>query len=90
MLKHLDIEVSGKVQGVFFRATVQQIADEFNIKGFVKNKKDGNVYIEAEGNDVNLSKLIDWCHQGTKDAKVEKVVIQESALKFFKEFMILR
>ena len=53
-MKHLSIHVSGKVQGVFFRASTKEKAEEFNIKGNVRNNADGSVSIEAEGEEENL------------------------------------
>ena len=47
-MKHLDIIVEGKVQGVFFRAATKAVADQLGVKGFVKNLANGTVYIEAE------------------------------------------
>ena len=48
-MKHLSIHVSGKVQGVFFRASAKGKAEELNIKGNVRNNADGSVSIEVEG-----------------------------------------
>ena len=57
-MKHLSIRVSGKVQGVFFRASTKDRADELHIKGTVGNNADGSVSIEAEGEDENLIKPV--------------------------------
>jgi acylphosphatase len=48
-MKHWNIKVTGKVQGVFFRASTKAVADQLGVKGFVKNLSDGSVYIEAAG-----------------------------------------
>jgi acylphosphatase len=48
-MKHINIKITGKVQGVFFRASTKAVADQIGVKGFVKNEKDGSVYVEAEG-----------------------------------------
>ena len=47
-MKHLKIKVSGKVQGVWFRAATQVEAKRLGISGFVRNEADGGVYLEAE------------------------------------------
>ena len=47
-MKKINIKITGKVQGVFFRASTKAVADQMGIKGLVKNEKDGSVYIEAE------------------------------------------
>lgn len=85
-MKHLDIRIHGRVQGVFFRASAKEEADKLNVKGFAKNLPDGSVYIEAEGEEKSLNKFIKWCNKGSSLAKVEKVEISEDYLKKFKDF----
>jgi len=89
MKRHLSILVSGRVQGVFFRASAKAKADEFGILGFVQNLPDGNVYIEAEGTDENLDRFKTWCSQGPPRAQVEQVEIKEGELKDYKSFGVL-
>ena len=84
--KHLNIKIYGQVQAVFFRVTAQEIADSLNIKGFVRNEKDGTVYIEAEGTDENLEKFSRWCKDGPENAQVEKIEVIEGSIKNFKTF----
>lgn len=88
-MKHLNIKVYGKVQGIFFRTTAREEAEKLHITGFAKNESDGSVYIEAEGEKENLDKFISWCHKGPPLAKVEKVEATESPLKNFSEFEII-
>ncbi|MBU1031463.1 acylphosphatase [Patescibacteria group bacterium] len=88
MKKHLNIKISGLVQGIFFRASAKEQADRLEITGFAKNQPDGSVYIEAEGNEENLDKFIKWCHTGPSMAQVEKVELSEKPLKSFKEFEV--
>jgi len=89
-LKHLKIIVSGKVQGVFYRASAKEKADEWNIKGFVRNEPNGDVYIEAEGEEDMLYKFIKWCNIGPARAKVEKIEAIPGDLMGFTSFMIKR
>lgn len=88
MTKHLDIKIYGKVQGIFFRASAKEKANNLAITGFAKNMPDGSVYIEAEGDDKNLDKFIKWCEHGPSLAQVEKVIVTEKELKNFSEFEI--
>ena len=67
------ILVSGRVQGVYFRASVARIATELGIRGHVENLLDGDVRIVAEGTAESLEKLIEWCGEGPPRAKVESV-----------------
>lgn len=85
-IKHLNIKVSGFVQGIFYRATAKEEAEKHNITGFARNEPDGSVYIEAEGEEDKLNKFLQWCHKGPPLAKVEKVETTETSLKNFQSF----
>ena len=76
MKKAAIIKVYGRVQGVGFRFYTNKKAVELNISGFVQNKPDGSVYIEAEGDETNLQTFIDWINIGTKWARVSKIETQ--------------
>ena len=56
-MKEIYLIVSGKVQGVFFRATVKEIAEDLKLCGYAKNLKDGSVEIIAQGSEPNLEKF---------------------------------
>jgi acylphosphatase len=90
MVRHFNILVYGKVQGVFYRASAMETANLFGIKGFTRNEKDGSVYIEAEGEEEKLKKFIDWCNVGPARAKVERVVTEEAGMKNYSKFVIDR
>lgn len=87
-MRHYNIRVSGKVQGVWFRKFIQMKAQELDIKGLVKNEADGSVYIEAEGTDAAFKLFIPFCNQGPEFAKVEHLSIEEGAIVSFQEFII--
>jgi acylphosphatase len=89
-MKHLNITVIGKVQGVFFRASVKAVADQLGVKGFVKNQKDGSVYIEAEGDDFSLDSFLEFCNEGPEKAVVEKVDVTEGDLKNYRNFEVVK
>jgi acylphosphatase len=67
-----------------------EAAYKYGVKGFVKNKSDGSVYVEAEGNEEGLSQFIKWCHKGPTWAKVIKVDVESGELKDFKSFEIAK
>ena len=73
MFKQLHIFVSGRVQGVFFRAYTEKEAKKLGLTGWVRNLDDGRVEILAEGEDSVLQKLLDWCDRGSPDSRVDKV-----------------
>jgi len=89
-MKHLNIHVHGKVQGVFFRATMKAVADQLGVKGFAKNEKDGSVYMEAEGDDFSLETFLEFCSKGSDKAVVEKVDILEGEWKNYRNFEIVK
>lgn len=89
-MKHINIKIRGKVQGVFFRASTKAVADQIGIKGFVKNEKDGSVYVEAEGTPVLLDMFTAWCHEGPEKAKVENVEVSEGELKNYRNFEVVK
>jgi len=87
-MRHLKIKVSGRVQGVFFRDSVRQKSEEWGIKGFARNEPDESVYIESEGPEEALEKLVNWCWEGPDMAKVDKVEIEEGDIKNFENFQV--
>lgn len=89
-LKHLDITISGKVQGVFFRSTSKAVADQLGIKGTARNQQDGTVLIEAEGDDFSLELFLEFCHKGSDRAIVENVSVCEAELKNYVNFEVLK
>ena len=67
--------VSGKVQGVFYRATTQERAREAGVDGWVKNLSDGRVEAVFEGPEDAVEEMVEWCHQGSDRARVEDVEV---------------
>lgn len=65
--------VSGRVQGVFFRATTQRKALELKISGWARNLSDGSVEVLACGDEANVKELQDWLWQGPPNASVSDV-----------------
>lgn len=87
-MKHFRINVSGKVQGVWFRQSTLEKAQALGLAGTVENLPDGTVTIEAEGSEENLQKLLDWCREGPEHASVEDISYTESELENYKGFSI--
>jgi acylphosphatase len=88
MTRCFSVTVSGKVQGVFFRASARQKADELQMKGFVRNEPNGDVYLEVEGDGPALEDFLSWCRHGPSRARVEKCEIREILPKNYKRFEI--
>ncbi len=84
----LAIKVSGKVQGVFFRASTRDKARSLGLNGMVKNMPDGSVYIEASGDEKILKEFVAWCHDGPSQAIVDKVEATEIASEGYTSFEV--
>lgn len=73
MLKKIRVVVSGKVQGVGFRFYTQAQAQKLGIYGYVRNLRNGDVEIVAEGEAEKLDALIDWAKLGSPSAVVNNL-----------------
>ena len=88
-MKCIHIVVSGKVQGVFFRAHTRDKAQELGLKGYVKNLPDGGVEVVAQGQEDKLNELIEFCKKGPESAEVTDVKIEEiSSEEEFDDFEV--
>jgi acylphosphatase len=67
------VTVSGRVQGVFFRETVRRRAELSRVAGWVRNTSDGSVEAVFEGEPKAVERLVDWCREGPRGARVEWV-----------------
>ena len=85
---HYDVKISGRVQGVGYRAFASKVARNLGLKGYVKNMMDGSVYIEAEGTREILDQFIIRCKAGPGWAYVEKVTKSEAPVQSYKEFSV--
>lgn len=84
------IRVKGRVQGVFYRASTKKEADEFGLKGWVKNEPNGDVSIEVTGPEVLLEQFVEWCWQGPIRARVDKLDLEEGEWRDFDTFDVVR
>lgn len=67
------VYISGNVQGVFFRDSTRQKANELDLNGWVKNTSDGRVEALFEGPSDAVQEMLDWCKEGPAQADVEDV-----------------
>ena len=88
--KNKVLKVTGRVQGVFYRATAYEIAIKLGLTGLVMNLPEGSVLIEAEGTDEQLNQLIEWSRIGRQFATVTEVEIIDGELKGYSDFQIRR
>ena len=73
----VHVEVSGQVQGVFFRDACSREAARHDVAGWVRNTEGGTVEAEFEGADDAVDAMVAWCRQGTPRASVERVDVQQ-------------
>ena len=91
MKTQFHVIISGRVQGVWYRASTKQKAEELGLTGWVKNTADGNVEAVFEGDETIVEEMIAWCRVGPLLARVAEVkIIQKHAGGKFTGFAILR
>jgi acylphosphatase len=78
MKTRVHVVISGRVQGVWYRASTKQKADELGISGWAKNTDDGNVEAVFEGDNAKIDEMIAWCWIGPPLARVSDVKIVPS------------
>jgi len=84
MNSRVSVVISGRVQGVWFRASTKQKAEELGITGCVKNTVDGDVEAIFEGEEELIREMLDWCRSGSSYAKVTDVKVNPG--KYVGEF----
>lgn len=89
MKTRAHVIVSGRVQGVYFRASTKRQADSLDLTGWVRNLPDGRVEAVFEGDQEPVKVAVDFCHYGPKNADVEKVELTwETYAGEYKSFII--
>lgn len=73
----MHVVISGRVQGVFFRANTKQNAEKRGVTGWVKNRADGKVEAVFEGEKDDVKELLEWCRHGPRLARVTNVEYNE-------------
>lgn len=90
MIVRAHVYISGRVQGVFFRASTWEVAKRLRLRGYVRNLPDGRVEAVFEGDEEKVRKAIEWCRRGPPLAIVEKVEVEwEEPKGDFDDFVIL-
>lgn len=78
-MKTVHLIVTGKVQGVFFRASAKDTALALHLNGWVKNCVDGSVEILVTGPDEGIQNFLNWSKHGPAGASVSGVAVTELA-----------
>ncbi|AIZ63269.1 acylphosphatase [Hymenobacter sp. DG25B] len=90
MTAHRTFHIYGRVQGVFFRQSARQQAQQLGLTGYARNNPDATVTIEAEGPPAALDQLEAWCHQGPAAARVDKVEVASGPAQNYSGFEVRR
>jgi acylphosphatase len=80
MKSRVHVLISGRVQGVWFRANTKDKAEQLGLKGWVRNTSDGNVEAVFEGEPEQINEMLEWCHQGPPMARVENVKVEKQKI----------
>ena len=89
MKARAHVFVSGKVQGVFFRYHVQEVAQRLRVRGWVRNTSNGRVEALLEGDKKAVEEMLNFCHRGPPGARVTDVEVRwEPYRGEFQEFEI--
>ncbi len=78
-MKVVRVVVTGKVQGVWFRAWTVEEAQKRNLRGWVRNRRDGSVEALFAGNLAMVDAMVTLCHQGPPMASVAAVAVADAA-----------
>lgn len=79
MIERAHLVVTGRVQGVWYRASMRQEAERLGLAGWVRNRTDGAVEAEATGEADALDRLIAWARVGPPAARVTDVRVERRA-----------
>lgn len=80
-MKRVRVIVEGKVQGVFYRQSTKEVASSLGLSGYVRNLPNGCVELEAEGEDLDIERLMEWLKEGPPLSKVTKLNFENLPLK---------
>lgn len=75
--RRVRARIEGRVQGVFFRATLRETAESLGLAGWVRNLPDGRVEAELQGDPEAVDKALGFCREGPPAARVERVDVSD-------------
>lgn len=89
MKKAIRLYLTGNLQSLFFKQSVKENADAYDVKGFLRIREDGRVEIFIEGESKAVDSMVALCKRGPKFSTIRKIEEKEERLQDFKEFKIL-
>lgn len=88
-MRTVHLKITGKVQGVYFRASARQRAELLQLTGWVRNTEK-DVEVVVSGEDRLVESFVNWAQKGPERARVEKIDLQEEPFTAFGDFQIKR
>ena len=82
--------ITGRVQGVGYRFSTREQAEDLSVNGWVRNLPDGRVEAVFEGIEAVVQEMIKWCHIGPRGAWVKDVAVEYEAPEGLQKFEIRR
>ena len=89
-MRRVRARISGRVQGVFFRASCADRANALGLSGWVRNASDGGVEAVFEGGDAGVESMLAWCRKGPPYADVDHVEVLEETPTGAEGFRVTR
>ncbi|MEO6682342.1 MAG: acylphosphatase [Ginsengibacter sp.] len=89
-METVHLIISGKVQGVFYRASAKKKAEQLNVRGWIKNTPEGNVEATVTGEAGKIQDFIQWCQSGPDKAVIKDIKIYKQDFQEFDAFTIKR
>ena len=80
--------IYGKVQGVGFRYSAMLKAESLGIKGYVKNQRDGSVFVAVQGAPTAVDNFVNRCYQGPPASDVSRLEKTSRSIEEFREFSV--
>ncbi|MCC7105476.1 MAG: acylphosphatase [Chloroflexi bacterium] len=84
------VRIRGRVQGVYFRADLRRLAEEYGLVGWVRNRFDGTVEAVVQGEEKLVDRLLTWCQTGPPGAGVSAVEVEPEPLQRLGFFSVLQ
>jgi acylphosphatase len=76
-MRTVRVRISGRVQGVFFRASCADLARDLALDGWVRNRPDGDLEAVFQGSDEAVERIVSWCRTGPPSARVNTVEVSD-------------
>jgi len=78
-MRRVRVRLSGRVQGVFFRASCAERADDLGLGGWIRNVPGGGVEAVFEGTESAVAQMVSWCREGPPLARVDRIDVVDEA-----------